>query len=215
MEVPSRSGSRMIAGPDITRRELMEVAVVTGGALVGGQLMPGSLSEAAAQTVGAAAAPLEVALRVNGTEHRLTLDPRTTLLDALREHLHLTGSKKGCGLGQCGACTVLLDGKRVKSCLSLAALVEAREITTIEGLAQGERLHPLQTAFIERDAFQCGYCTPGQIMAGVACIAEGHARSPQEIRDWMSGNLCRCGAYDHIVAAIRDAAAAPTSVGRD
>ena len=169
-------------------------------------------SPAAAQGVGAAPAALDVALRVNGTEHRLTLDPRATLLDALREHLHLTGAKKGCGLGQCGACTVLMDGKRVKSCLSLAALVEGRDITTIEGLAQGEQLHPLQAAFIEHDAFQCGYCTPGQIMAGVACIAEGHAGSPQEIRDWMSGNLCRCGAYDHIVAAIQDAAQATSSV---
>jgi xanthine dehydrogenase YagT iron-sulfur-binding subunit len=160
-----------------------------------------------------APAPLDVRLRINGSEHRLTLDPRTTLLDALREHLHLTGSKKGCGLGQCGACTVMMDGKRVKSCLSLAALVEGREITTIEGLAQGERLHPLQAAFIERDAFQCGYCTPGQIMAGVACIAEGNAGSPEEIRAWMSGNLCRCGAYDHIVAAIQDVATATGSSG--
>jgi xanthine dehydrogenase YagT iron-sulfur-binding subunit len=168
--------------------------------------MPGSVPPAAAQTDGTAPAPLDLVLRVNGTEHRLTLDPRTTLLDALREHLHLTGSKKGCGLGQCGACTVLLDGKRVKSCLSLAALVEGREITTIEGLATGEQLHPLQAAFIERDAFQCGYCTSGQIMAGVACINEGHVGTPQEIRDWMSGNLCRCGAYDNIVAAIQDAA---------
>ncbi|HLH25125.1 MAG TPA: (2Fe-2S)-binding protein [Chloroflexota bacterium] len=151
---------------------------------------------------------VDVVLRVNGTEHRLTLDPRTTLLDALREHLQLTGTKKGCALGQCGACTVLTDGKRVKSCLSLAALVEGREITTIEGLAHGEQLHPLQAAFIEHDAFQCGYCTPGQIMAGVACIAEGHTGSAQEIRDWMSGNLCRCGAYDHIVAAIQDVAGA-------
>jgi xanthine dehydrogenase YagT iron-sulfur-binding subunit len=173
--------------------------------------MPGAISPAAAQAPGAAPAPLDVVLRVNGTEHRLTLDPRTTLLDALREHLRLTGAKKGCGLGQCGACTVLMDGRRVKSCLSLAALVEGREITTIEGLAQGERLHPLQAAFVERDAFQCGYCTPGQIMAGVACIAEGHAGSAQEIREWMSGNLCRCGAYDHIVAAIQDAARAAGS----
>jgi xanthine dehydrogenase YagT iron-sulfur-binding subunit len=149
---------------------------------------------------------LNVVLRVNGRDYSLSLDPRTTLLDALREHLHLTGTKKGCGLGQCGACTVLMDGKRVTSCLSLAALSEGREIATIEGLAQGDRLHPLQTAFIERDAFQCGYCTPGQIMAGVACIAEKHTGSAQEIREWMSGNLCRCGAYDHIVAAIQDAA---------
>ena len=159
-----------------------------------------------AHETGATAAVLEVVLRVNGAEHPLRLDPRTTLLDALREHLGLTGSKKGCDLGQCGACTVLMDGKRMKACLWLAALAEGREITTIEGLAQAEQLHPLQAAFIERDAFQCGYCTSGQIMAGVACIAEGHAGSAQEIRDWMSGNLCRCGAYDHIVAAIQDAA---------
>jgi xanthine dehydrogenase YagT iron-sulfur-binding subunit len=197
---------------DVTRRELLEVAAVTGGALMGGQLMPGSVPEAAAQASAPVPAPLDLVLRVNGSEHRLALDPRTTLLDALREHLHLTGSKKGCGLGQCGACTVLMDGKRVKSCLSLAALVDGREITTIEGLADGDRLHPLQTAFIERDAFQCGYCTSGQIMAGVACIKEGHAGSAQEIREWMSGNLCRCGAYDHIVAAIQDAAGATGSV---
>ena len=196
-----------MTGTDLTRRELLEIAAVTGGALVGGQLMPGAISSAAAQGDGAGPAALDVVLRVNGTEHRLTLDPRTTLLDALREHLHLTGSKKGCGLGQCGACTVLMDGKRFKSCLSLAALVEGREITTIEGLARGDELHPLQAAFIERDAFQCGYCTSGQIMAGVACINEGHAGSPEEIREWMSGNLCRCGAYDNIVAAIQDAAA--------
>ena len=197
---------------DMTRRELLELAAVTGGALTGGQLLPGTTPEVAAQAADAAPAPLDVALRINETEHRLTLDPRTTLLDALREHLHLTGSKKGCGLGQCGACTVLMDGKRVKACLSLAALVEGSEITTIEGLARGEELHPLQAAFIERDAFQCGYCTPGQIMAGVACINEGHAGSVEEIRTWMSGNVCRCGAYDNIVAAIQDAARTTGSV---
>ena len=195
-----------------TRRDLLKLTAATGGALAAGPFVPGAAPRAAAQGAHAAPAPVNVTLRVNGTEHRLTLDPRTTLLDALREHLHLTGSKKGCGLGQCGACTVLMDGKRVKSCLSLAALVDGREITTIEGLARGEQLHPLQAAFIERDGFQCGYCTSGQIMAGVACIAEGHAGSAQEIRDWMSGNLCRCGAYDHIVAAIQDAAAAAGSV---
>jgi xanthine dehydrogenase YagT iron-sulfur-binding subunit len=202
----------MMTRYDMTRRELLEKAAVTGGALVGGQLMPGVIAPAGAQGSGLTPAPLDIALRVNGAEHRLKVDPRTTLLDALREHLHLTGSKKGCGLGQCGACTVLMDGKRMKSCLSLAALVEGREITTIEGLAQGDKLHPLQQAFIERDAFQCGYCTSGQIMAGTACIAEGHAGSAQEIREWMSGNLCRCGAYDHIVAAIQDAAGATGSV---
>jgi xanthine dehydrogenase YagT iron-sulfur-binding subunit len=197
---------------DLTRRELLKLTAATGGALAAGQLLPGAAPPAAAQGANAPAAPVNVVLHVNGAEHRLTLDPRTTLLDALREHLYLTGSKKGCGLGHCGACTVLMDGKRVKSCLSLAALVDGREITTIEGLAQGERLHPLQAAFIERDAFQCGHCTSGQIMAGIACIAEGHAGSAQEIRDWMSGNLCRCGVYDHIVAAIQDAAGATGSV---
>jgi xanthine dehydrogenase YagT iron-sulfur-binding subunit len=212
MEEPENSRDLRVTSSDWTRRELLAVSAVTGGALVGGQLMPGAISPAAAQGSGAAPTPLNVVLRVNGGEHRLTLDPRTTLLDALREHLHLTGSKKGCGLGQCGACTVLMDGKRVKSCLSLAALVEGREITTIESLAQGDQLHPLQAAFIERDAFQCGYCTSGQIMAGLACINEGHAGSAQEIRDWMSGNLCRCGAYDHIVAAIQDAARATSAV---
>jgi len=186
---------------NLTRRELLEFTVATG-VIAAEQLVPG-IPAASAQT--AAPAQLDVRLRVNGSDHQLSLDPRTTLLDALREHLHLTGSKKGCGLGQCGACTVLMDGKRVKSCLSLAALVEGREITTIEGIAQGNELHPLQTAFIERDAFQCGYCTSGQIMAGIACIHEGHAGSPQEIREWMSGNICRCGAYDNIVAAIQDA----------
>jgi xanthine dehydrogenase YagT iron-sulfur-binding subunit len=201
-----------MTSPDLTRRELLQSATAADGAMTGGQLLSGATPSAAAQGAGSMPAPLEVVLRVNGTEHRLTLDPRTTLLDALREQLRLTGSKKGCGLGQCGACTVLMDGKRVKACLSLAALVDGREITTIEGLAQGGELHPLQAAFIERDAFQCGYCTPGQIMAGIACIAEGHAGSAQEIRDWMSGNLCRCGAYDHIVAAIQDAARATGSV---
>jgi xanthine dehydrogenase YagT iron-sulfur-binding subunit len=189
----------------------MQAAAVTGGALLGEQFVPGAISPALAQAAGAVTAPLDVSLRINGTEHRLSPDPRTTLLDALREHLHLTGSKKGCGLGQCGACTVLMDGMRVKACLSLAALAQGRDIKTIEGLAQGEELHPLQASFIERDAFQCGYCTSGQIMAGVACISEGHAGSPQEIREWMSGNLCRCGAYDHIVAAIQDAAAVSSS----
>ena len=192
-------------GADVRRREVLKATVATSGAVAVAPL----LGTAAPDAEAAPAAPgrLPVRLRVNGTEHRLTLDPRTTLLDALREQLNLMGSKKGCGLGQCGACTVLMDGKRMKSCLWLAALAQGHEITTIEGLAQGEQLHPLQAAFIERDAFQCGYCTSGQIMAGVACIAEGHAGSAQEIRDWMSGNICRCGAYDHIVAAIQDAAA--------
>jgi xanthine dehydrogenase YagT iron-sulfur-binding subunit len=192
---------------NVTRREVLRTTTAVGGALAVGQMISGVVP-AAAQEAPMSGAKIDVLLRVNGSDHRVALDPRTTLLDALREELHLTGSKKGCGLGQCGACTVLMDGKRVKSCLSLAALAEGREITTIEGLAGSERLHPLQAAFIERDAFQCGYCTSGQIMAGIACIAEGHAGSPQEIREWMSGNICRCGAYDNIVAAIQDAATA-------
>jgi xanthine dehydrogenase YagT iron-sulfur-binding subunit len=150
----------------------------------------------------------EVTLRVNGRAHSLRLDPRTTLLDALRDRLHLTGSKKGCALGQCGACTVLLDGRRVVSCLMLAVMSQGREVTTIEGLAaEGDALHPLQEAFVAHDAYQCGYCTPGQIMSAVGAIAEGRCGSDGEIREQMSGNLCRCGAYAHIVAAVRDAAA--------
>jgi xanthine dehydrogenase YagT iron-sulfur-binding subunit len=150
---------------------------------------------------------LEIDLTVNGTPHRLHVDPRTTLLDALRDRLHLTGTKKGCALGQCGACTVLLDGRRVVSCLTLAAMSAGESVTTIEGLADGDALHPVQAAFVEHDAFQCGYCTPGQIMSAVGAINEGRAGSDDEIREQMSGNLCRCGAYVNIVAAVRDAAA--------
>src|SRR5437764_2125359 len=208
-----------MTGFDPKRRELLKVTVLSGAGLAAAPLLPEAAMSATEQSansmtteVGNMSPTSNVTLRVNGTEHRLTLDSRTTLLDALREHLRLTGTKKGCGLGQCGACTVLMDSKRVKSCLWLAALVDGREITTIEGLARGDDLHPLQMAFIERDAFQCGYCTSGQIMAGVACIAEGHAGSAQEIRDWMSGNICRCGAYDNIVAAIQDATRVSGSV---
>lgn len=148
----------------------------------------------------------EVMLHVNGIEHRLTVDVRTTLLDALRDHLHLTGTKKGCALGQCGACTVLVDGRRVNACLSLAVMQAGRRILTIEGLADADGLHPMQEAFIEHDAFQCGYCTPGQIMSAVGLLGEGGPLTPEDIRERMSGNLCRCGAYAHIQAAIRDAA---------
>jgi xanthine dehydrogenase YagT iron-sulfur-binding subunit len=148
----------------------------------------------------------EIELIVNGTMQRLQLDPRTSLLDALREHLQLTGTKKGCNQGACGACTVLLDGRRINSCLTLAIMHQGASITTIEGLADADTLHPLQAAFVECDAFQCGYCTPGQILSGVACIAEGHAESTDEIRFWMSGNVCRCGAYPGIVAAVSQTA---------
>jgi xanthine dehydrogenase YagT iron-sulfur-binding subunit len=149
---------------------------------------------------------IDLTLRVNGCVRRLRLDSRVTLLDALREDLGLTGTKKGCDQGACGACTVLLDHKRVLSCLVLAAQCDGRGVTTIEGLAKDQELHPVQEAFVRHDAFQCGYCTPGQIMSAVALLDEGRARSDEEIREFMSGNLCRCGAYPNIVAAIREAA---------
>ena len=157
--------------------------------------------------------PANLTLEVNGRRHRLALDVRTSLLDALREHLGLTGAKKGCDHGQCGACTVLLDGRRVLSCLTLAASVQGRAITTIEGLAKNGELHPMQQAFVDHDAFQCGYCTPGQIMSAVACVHEGHAGSDGAIREYMSGNLCRCGAYPNIVAAVNQAKSAMAGKG--
>ena len=149
----------------------------------------------------------DITLRVNGVERRVTVDARTTLLDLLRDRLHLTGTKKGCELGQCGACTVLLDGTRINACLTLAVMQQGHDVTTIEGLATDGALHPVQSAFIEHDGFQCGYCTPGQIVSAVGLIREGRATSDDEIREHMSGNLCRCGAYPSIVAAIRQAAA--------
>src|SRR5207249_8856912 len=146
-----------------------------------------------------------VTLKINGQEHRLQLEPRVTLLDALRENLQLPGTKKGCDHGQCGACTVHVNGRRVNSCLTFAIMHQGDEITTIEGLANGNDLHPVQAAFVEHDAFQCGYCTPGQIMSAVALLAEGHAKTDDEVRELMSGNLCRCGAYPNIIAAIQSA----------
>ena len=155
--------------------------------------------------------PVQLTLRVNGGSKQLTVDARTTVLDALREHVGLTGSKKGCDHGQCGACTVLIEGRRVLSCLTLALVAQDQEITTIEGLSAGDKLHPMQQAFIDQDAFQCGYCTPGQIMSAVACVKEGHAGSDEDIREHMSGNLCRCAAYPNIVAAVKQAAPAMSS----
>ena len=155
----------------------------------------------------------DVTLRINGVERGVALRPWTTLLDALREYLDLTGTKKGCDHGQCGACTILVNGRRIVSCLTLAVMQEGAEITTIEGLATNGKLHPLQEAFIAHDGFQCGYCTPGQICSGVGLIAEGHAKTADEIRELMSGNICRCGCYPNIVAAIEEVmkGAAPES----
>ena len=152
-----------------------------------------------------AASSVTVTLSVNGTRHVLTLDPRSSLLDVLRDRLDLTGTKKGCDHGQCGACTLLVDGRRIVSCLTLAVLTDGASVTTVEGLAKDGTLHPLQQAFIDHDAFQCGYCTPGQLCSAVGLIAEGMANTPDEIRELMSGNICRCGAYPNIVAAIQQA----------
>jgi xanthine dehydrogenase YagT iron-sulfur-binding subunit len=164
-----------------------------------------SPNDPARRANGSAGAGISVSLKVNGTPHALTLDPRTTILDLVREHLELTGTKKGCDQGQCGACTVLIDGRRVNSCLTFAVMYDGAEITTVEGLAVNGTLHPLQQAFIDHDAFQCGYCTPGQIMSAVKLLEEGHAGDDAEIAEWMSGNICRCAAYPNIRAAIRDA----------
>ncbi|MBE4734198.1 MULTISPECIES: (2Fe-2S)-binding protein [Streptomyces] len=189
------------SGP--SRRTVIATGVVVGSAVVaGGTFLAGSEEAAAA----GAAPSSRVSLTVNGTRRTVTVDNRTSLLDLLREHLDLTGSKKGCNAGACGACTVLVDGQRVNSCLTLAVRLEGAEVTTIEGLAKGDELHPLQQAFVDEDAFQCGYCTPGQIMSGVGCIQEGHTGSPEEIREYMSGNVCRCGCYVKIVRAVETAA---------
>lgn len=173
-------------------------------------LAPGALIKAAENALDEKGASyfekVSLHLEVNGKPYSLQVEPRVTLLDLLREQLHLTGSKKGCDYGQCGACTVHVDGKRVLSCLSLAVMQEGKKITTIEGLQNGDDLHPVQEAFIKHDGFQCGYCTPGQIMSAVACIREGHATNDNDIREYMSGNICRCGAYPNIVDAIKEVA---------
>ncbi|MBD2749414.1 (2Fe-2S)-binding protein [Microvirga sp. BT688] len=190
------------AGSRLSRRSVLQMA--------GGAASLAAASVATTQTASSDGPPAtsttRVRLVVNGSARELELDLRQSLLDVLRERLDLTGTKKGCNQGACGACTVLVNGRRVTSCLTLAVMHDGAEITTIEGLARGDELHPLQAAFIEHDGFQCGFCTPGQIMSGVACIAEGHATSPEQIQFWMSGNICRCAAYPGIVAAVADAA---------
>ncbi|WSQ14817.1 (2Fe-2S)-binding protein [Streptomyces sp. NBC_01231] len=193
--------------PPPTRRTFIATTTVVGGAAVAGGLIAAPPALAAEGAVAAEGPPgSRVSLTVNGVRRTVTVDNRTSLLDLLREHLDLTGSKKGCNAGACGACTVLVDGRRVNSCLTLAVRLEGAEVTTIEGLADGEQLHPLQQAFIDQDAFQCGFCTSGQIVSGVGCIQEGHTGSPEEIREWMSGNLCRCGCYVKIERAVEQAA---------
>ncbi|WP_329438468.1 (2Fe-2S)-binding protein [Streptomyces canus] len=193
--------------PPPTRRTFIATTTVVGGAAVAGGLIAAPPALAAEGTVVPEGPPgSRLSLTVNGVRRTVTVDNRTSLLDLLREHLDLTGSKKGCNAGACGACTVLVDGRRVNSCLTLAVRLEGAEVTTIEGLAQGDRLHPLQQAFIDQDAFQCGFCTSGQIVSGVGCIQEGHTGSPEEIREWMSGNLCRCGCYVKIERAVEQAA---------
>jgi xanthine dehydrogenase YagT iron-sulfur-binding subunit len=184
---------------EMTRRE-----AITGGIAMATVGMEPLRADAAAAAK--SRSTTRVALNVNGKTRELDLDPRVSVLDALRDHLHLTGSKKGCDQGQCGACTVHIDGQRVLSCLTLAVAAQGKRIETIEGLAKADgTLHPMQQAFIDQDGFQCGYCTPGQIMSAVACVHEGHANSDAEIREYMSGNLCRCAAYPKIVAAIKQA----------
>jgi xanthine dehydrogenase YagT iron-sulfur-binding subunit len=185
----------------VSRREFLQSGTVAACAL-------GATAEAAAAAVEptTAATRARVRIKVNGTVHAADLESRVTLLDYLHDRLALTGTRRGCNEGACGTCTVLIDGKRMNACLTLAAQCDGREVTTVEGLAQGDKLHPVQQAFIDHDAFQCGYCTPGQIISAVACIEEGHAGSEAEVREWMSGNLCRCSCYPQITAAVLAAA---------
>ena len=191
-----------------TRRRFIKQVAGTSVAIAIGPNVLGSASVdqlGLADTKAATRDSIKVNLNINGKKYALDIDPRVSLLDALRERLQLTGSKKGCDHGQCGACTVLVNGRRIDSCLTLAVMHEGDEITTIEGLANGEELHPMQAAFVDQDGFQCGYCTPGQICSAVALLKENHANSDDEIREWMSGNICRCGAYAGILAAVKEA----------
>jgi xanthine dehydrogenase YagT iron-sulfur-binding subunit len=206
-EADGLSELSILGYPKTRRKFIKQVAGTSAAIAIGPNLLSAaSLDRAEAPSAaGPATDSVKVKLKINSKDYALDVDPRVTLLDALRERLHLTGSKKGCDHGQCGACTVLVNGRRINSCLSLAVSHEGDEITTIEGLANGEELHPLQAAFIEHDGFQCGYCTPGQICSAVALLKENHANSDDEIREWMSGNICRCGAYPNILAAIKEA----------
>ena len=188
--------------PEINRRTFVGASITVGGAAAAASALSGCGDDAPP----AEQQTTSVAMRINGEDRTVDVDVRTSLLDMLRERVGLTGTKKGCDQGACGACTVLLDGKRVNSCLTLAVMHDGADVQTIEGVADNGRLHPLQQAFVDADAFQCGYCTSGQIMSGLGCIGEGHTGSDAEIREWMSGNICRCGAYTNIVAAVATAA---------
>jgi xanthine dehydrogenase YagT iron-sulfur-binding subunit len=187
---------------ELNRRTFVGASIAVGGVVATVPLLAGCGDDDQANT----ATTSTVRLRINGEAREIEVDNRTSLLDMLRERAGLPGTKKGCDQGACGACTILVDGQRAVSCLTLAVMHDGAEITTIEGLETNGRLHPLQQAFIDEDAFQCGYCTAGQIMSGVGCIKEGHTGSPAEIREWMSGNICRCGAYTNIVTAVANAA---------
>ena len=197
----------------VTRRHFLVRAAlpaVAAGVVAGSPRLSAAARAAVSTAVLSASGPgpIPVTLNVNGESHALRIEPRVTLLDALRERLQLTGTKKGCDQGTCGACTVLVDGRRINSCLTLAVMAQGKAITTVEGLAHGDQLHPVQAAFLAHDGFQCGYCTPGQIVSAVALIAEKRPTDEASVREWMSGNICRCGAYPNIVAAVRDAAGA-------
>jgi xanthine dehydrogenase YagT iron-sulfur-binding subunit len=195
-----------MSSPPLPRADRRSFLKATASAAATPFLVRAACAEGSpAQARAGAHEPVDVTLHVNGRDHQLSFDARTSLLDLLRERLGLTGSKKGCDHGQCGACTVLLDGRRELSCLTLAVAAQGRAITTIEGLATTGDLHPMQQAFIDHDAFQCGYCTPGQIISAVACVNEGHANTDADIREYMSGNLCRCAAYPNIVDAVKQA----------
>jgi xanthine dehydrogenase YagT iron-sulfur-binding subunit len=205
---PTESTTQILENPTspvgLDRRAFIALSL---GAVPAMSLAATSVKEAraVAERPAPGSATMPVRLNVNGAERQLHLDPRTSLLDALREDLALSGTKKGCDHGQCGACTVLVDGRRVLSCLTLAAMASGHKVTTVEGLAEGDRLHPVQAAFLKHDAFQCGYCTPGQIVSAVGLLSEGCPDDPAAIREHMSGNLCRCGAYPNIVDAVREA----------
>jgi xanthine dehydrogenase YagT iron-sulfur-binding subunit len=198
-DIQPRSSRRQFIG----RLAAISAALTVAPPLSRGVTPEGTTLEGETGKNGADDDLVEINLKVNGRHEKMEIDPRVTLLDALRDHLDLTGTKKGCDRGACGACTIHINGRRVLSCLTLAVMAQGEEITTIEGLARGDELHPVQAAFIRCDGFQCGYCTPGQIMSAVGCINEGHTRSDVEIQEFMSGNLCRCGAYPNIVDAIK------------